>query len=101
MDLHDDSIELCQHEDAAAASETSGKVVFTPFEGVGPRRFFDLFSVGLSSGYETIRKPRGEKGKFVWERSKANLRVPMFPTTYLEREMLAAREIVVETKGEA
>src|SRR5690606_26190311 len=96
-DLHDDSIELGQHEEPG--DETGSKVVFEPFQGVGPRRFFDLFSVGLSSGYETVRKRSGAKERLEWHRSDASLRVPMFPLTYFERELLAAREISSQERG--
>lgn len=55
--------------------------------GVGPRRYFDLFSMRLSNGYRMTRKqkPHGIKAK--WKiGADAIVRVPMSPTSYLERE---------------
>ena len=47
QELHKDSI-IDKHKD--------DKVSFLPFIGVGPRRYFDLFSLKLSSGREVKRK---------------------------------------------
>ena len=35
---------------------------FEPFVGIGPRRFFDLFSLKLSAGYRVERKVHTIKG---------------------------------------
>jgi hypothetical protein len=59
--------------------------------GVGPRRYFDLFSTTLSSGRVIERKKFGKPVK--WERKSATLRVPMLPTSYLEREKLALSQV--------
>jgi deoxycytidylate deaminase len=79
--LHEDAISIDQEEE--------GKVPFLPFIGVGPMRYFDLFSLKLSTGYPIERK-RKEDGKLMeWERSKAPLRTQLQPTSYLRRELLA------------
>lgn len=80
-DLHDDAITIDQPEGV------SRKVPFVPFIGVGPRRYFDLFSLRLSTGYELTRKAAGELA--TWNRSRASIRLQMQPTTYLDREQLA------------
>ena len=49
LQFHDDSI-------AASGEDSAGKVRFDPFVGIGPRRFFDLFSMQLGSSYPLIRK---------------------------------------------
>jgi len=49
--LHDDAISIDE--------EIEGKLPFLPFIGVGPRRYFDLFSLKLSTGYPVERKERG------------------------------------------
>lgn len=67
-----------------------GKVRFEPFMGIGPRRFFDLFSMNLSSGYDVIRKNKETGKKQDWRPEKARLRVQMLPSTYLELEVEAA-----------
>lgn len=41
------------HDDAVTAEKLEGgdnRVRFKPFIGVGPRQFFDLFSLSLSTG---------------------------------------------------
>ncbi len=49
MELHQDSISMKE--------DTSGKVVFSAFTGVGPRRFLDLFStMGLGAAKKIKRK---------------------------------------------
>jgi hypothetical protein len=55
--------------------------------GVGPRRFFDLFSMKLSNGYPMKRKQRPDGVKEKWKiSSDSTVRVPMLPKSYLERE---------------
>ena len=60
-------------------------VQFQEFVGIGPRRFYDLFSMQLSSGYPLIRK--GKDGRVIdWTCKNAELRCIMAPTSYFERE---------------
>lgn len=76
------------HGDAISVDEpTEAKVPFVPFIGIGPRRYFDLFSLKLSTGYPIERK---EKGKLkAWQRLDSPPRLQMQPNTYLARERLA------------
>jgi hypothetical protein len=71
-------------------------VSFEPFEGIGPRRFFDLFSLSLSSGYKSKRK---QDGGLKFERTSLGSypRVPMLPNTYIDRERVAAEELIALT----
>ena len=85
VDLHGDSITLMG---------SKNKVKFEPFSGIGPRRFFDLFSMGLSSGSKIERKHGG--GAVEFDRSSVQLRVSMPPTSYIEREKLAVSELYIE-----
>lgn len=56
MDLHQDSISMKE--------DTSGKVIFLAFTGVGPRRFLDLFStMGLGAAKKIKRKT--DEGKTI------------------------------------
>ena len=81
-ELHSDAIRI-----NGAAKKDDRRVPFEPFLGIGPRRFFDLFSLKLSSGYVVERKRNGAKAP--WEqRRDSKPRVPMAPTSYLEREQL-------------
>lgn len=83
--LHGDAIALDDHGDPGPEAGRRSKVVFEPFVGVGPRRYFDLFSMKLGDGYPLKRKFAGRTAR--WERARdAVARVPMLPTSYLERE---------------
>src|SRR5439155_1666509 len=87
-ELHDDAIRLSR-----VAPSGDKRSPFEPFLGIGPRRFFDLFSLKLSSGYAIERKQDGSKVD--WNlRTDAKPRVPMPPTSYLEREQLISRTLV-------
>jgi deoxycytidylate deaminase len=79
-DFHSDSVSFeIEHDD---------KVVFAPFVGVGPRSFFDLFSMRLGSGQPLERKTF-DGGIVAWDEQHANLRMQMLPTSYIDRETLA------------
>lgn len=81
IEFHSDSIEfdfLCDN--------SSNKIYFEPFIGVGPRRFIDLFSMKLGSGYVLKRKEKD--GSIIeWEEETAKLRTQLIPLSYLEREL--------------
>ena len=70
---------------------------FQPFVGIGPRRFFDLFSMRLSSGNTLKRKENGKSVK--WSRSSASLRVPLLAISYIEREIHIVAELDMITEG--
>jgi len=77
--LHGDAISIDEPE--------AGKVPFNAFLGVGPRRYFDLFSMKLSSGAPV---PRKQDGKVIdWRRASAAPRLPARPDSYLDRERRA------------
>jgi len=94
LDLHDDAIVIDDHGDTSSRSDrdedsarATKKVVFEPFMGIGPRRFFDLFSMKLSNGYPLKRKQKPDGAKVKWKvGDEALVRLPMPRTTYLERE---------------
>jgi len=82
---------LEHHSDSICEGEFGGYVQFVPFTGVGPRRFFDLFSIDGSSSYRIERKNR-DTGKVVkWKLSDSRLRIQMKAFTYLDAETQAAR----------
>jgi hypothetical protein len=89
---------LDDHGDEPASIESeSKKVVFEPFVGVGPRRYFDLFSMKLSDGYPLKRKVEGKTAP--WSKGPTSVvRVPMPPTSYLQREAKLAQTAVLEEK---
>ena len=81
------------HSDAIAgkADSSSSKVLFEPFTGIGPRRFFDLFSISRGNSYSIRRKDRST-GKVVdWRLQTSRLRIQMRPFTYLDAEIHAAK----------
>lgn len=74
------------------------KVVFTPFVGVGPHRFIDLFAVSSTKWYARTRKD-DEGKKISWERDKATLRNPMAVFTYIDSEKAALTVFEEETSA--
>jgi deoxycytidylate deaminase len=91
--LHGDAICLapCNEPD------NQKKIPFEPFVGIGPRRFFDLFSLKLSAGYRVERKVHG--GVIDWKlETHAKPRVPMATTSYIQREEYISKTIVATYK---
>jgi deoxycytidylate deaminase len=94
LDFHPDSIKY-----GFKNNITDKFVYFEPFVGIGPRKFFDLFSMNLGSGRAIVRKD--VEGKVVnWERSTANVKIPLIPYSYMEREKrsVSSFERAVESK---
>jgi deoxycytidylate deaminase len=88
--LHSDSITVEKRD--------QDKVLFEPFVGVAARRYFDLFSMNLGSGYRLNRKMEGKAVN--WDRATARLRVAMPPTSYIDRERLAT-SLIAQTVTKA
>jgi deoxycytidylate deaminase len=78
------------HQEAVTLDKSDGenKVIFEPFTGIGPRKFFDLFSMNMSSGYPLSRKEKGKNA--VWTRKNAVFRLPTASISYFELEKLTA-----------
>jgi len=96
VQLHGDAIISDDHGDPGPddLDLSGGKVVFEPFVGIGPRRYFDLFSMKLSDGYPLKRKVAGKTAP--WEKNgEAVVRVPMIPMSYLDRESRLAQLVPV------
>ena len=92
--LHKDAINVEETDSGDTEGDTLGvqkkrRIPFENFVGIGPRRFFDLFSVSLSTGYTLERKKDGRTLKDWVKRP----RVPLLPTSYLHRERYAVKEI--------
>lgn len=83
-EFHDDSIILDFKNE-----KNADRVCFEPFIGIGPRRFFDLFSMHLGSGRPCIRKDE-EGNTLTTEEKDGKLKMQMVPWSYLERETRAA-----------
>jgi deoxycytidylate deaminase len=91
-ELHNDAIVV---EEKAMKPSRGGKwrIPFTHFVGIGPRRYFDLFSLNLSSGHELIRKIDGRKIEL--DVAHAWPRIPLSHFTYLERENWRSKNLSV------
>lgn len=85
LEFHDDSI-ISAGQDTQKNREM---VLFEPFVGVGPRRFFELFSTNLGSSYPLVRKISDTGEKKEWRIEEAQLRLQMKPLSYLGLELLA------------
>lgn len=70
------------------------RVAFEAFEGVGPRRFVDLLSMGSYNGYPVKRKVKGGRVREDWNPTCAEVRFPLLPNSYMQREQHAAEELV-------
>lgn len=73
-------------------AQQESRVVFLPFIGVGPRQFFELFSMNLSSGYKLVRKsPNGDRVDF--DPLTAEPRLTMDPFSYIDLEETAVNAV--------
>jgi len=84
--LHKDAIIL-----GTRKNKNDRRIPFEAFVGIGPRRFFDLFSLKLGRGSEVRRKENGRVVKF--DRSISTPRIQLLPSSYLMREQLAAENV--------
>lgn len=94
-ELHADAIRLVGDEMARSQADVGkeNRIPFEPFLGIGPRRYFDLFSLRLSSGYVIKRKEKDGR-LVVWnQQHDSKPRVPMAATSYLEREQYVTRSV--------
>lgn len=84
---------------AASRPDEDRRVVFEPFTGVGPRRFFDLFSTKQGSGFPLKRKDK-QTGKILqWRPEAGTMRLPEFPWSYLDREAIATQIVAPCLRG--
>lgn len=93
MAFHNEAIKIA-YPVLSQQNETNGqednRVRFEPFFGVGPRKFFDLFSMEIGVGYPLTRKERPSGAIKAWTPETARIRVQMTSDSYLEREKAAA-----------
>jgi len=88
------------HNDAIISNDNSNSeiVAFVPFVGIGPRKFFDLFSMRLSAGFEIERK--NKDGVILdWKFEQSNVRMQMLPCSYLEKETRATQKFAEYKEG--
>jgi cytidine deaminase len=98
IELHGDAIDLVgDSTESASAYLTddigSRRTRFEPFLGVGPRRYFDLFSMRLGAGTPLRRKDKKTGRKLIFEEAKATPRIQLSTVGYLWREGEAVDEL--------
>ena len=82
---------FAHHTDAISEKDSEKHVKFEPFTGVGPRRYYDLFSI-QGNGSFPIKRKDSETGKALhWRLQESRLRIQMRAFTYLDAETQAAR----------
>jgi deoxycytidylate deaminase len=89
-ELHEDAI-VVEEKAARISRGSKWRVPFTHFVGIGPRRYFDLFSLNLSRGHELVRKMNGLT--IPLSSGESWPRVPLSHFTYIERERLAVTQL--------
>ncbi len=87
LEFHNDSVVYADSE----AGTDERRVRFEPFVGVGPRRFFELFSMNLGSSYKLERKISDTGAKKEWRIENAQLRLQLRPISYLRLETSACQ----------
>lgn len=93
FDFHEDAIVISYPQDREPGPRQPHEPVqFEPFFGVGPRRFFDLFSMKLGGGEPIDRKMEGSYRKVGWPVGEFMPRIRMEPFSYLDYEEKAAAE---------
>ena len=87
-EFHGDSVDFTGPN--IEAFDNSKKVVFEPFVGIGPRRFFDLFSMSLGSGRQVKRKEKnGDKKGWDPKTAKLRLQMPDGSSEILEQHIIS------------
>lgn len=88
LEFHNEALEegFSEGQGAEAMDSKVKKVLFEPFVGVGPRRFFDLFSISLGSGGPVSRKDDSSGEILAFQPESGKLRLQMLPNSYREVE---------------
>jgi deoxycytidylate deaminase len=74
-------------------ADSEEKVRFEAFVGIGPRRYVDMFSMVMGTSRPIFTKMDGEGRPLKWSPSTTLVRLPMLPTSYLEREAEATKKV--------
>jgi len=92
LELYSDSITLFGEDK---------KVKFNEFVGIGPRRFYDLFSMRLSTGRCVSRKNKETHCCVEWTQKTARVRCQMLSLSYIDKEMMEDVKWIGRKKGES
>lgn len=93
------ALEFYKQEISTLEADENKKLVFTPFSGVGPRRYIDLFAMS-SAKWGSKKRKNKDGSKFEWKREEATIRNPMKAMTYLDYEKVSVLSYYNETKGD-
>jgi deoxycytidylate deaminase len=88
LDLHDDAL-VSGESQVRPIRKGDRRVRLQPFVGIAPRRFMDFFSTKLGSGRAVNRKATDKVRSSMWNSTVAELRLPLLPNSYLDREKVA------------
>lgn len=88
-ELHNEVIKIVYPRPGDSSIPDAAIVRFEPFFGVGPRRFFDLFSMNLGTGRVIQRKEKESGATAAWVDRTPRIR--MSPHSYLHNEEEAAK----------
>ena len=80
------TLEFYQDSTTQDAENTQGKVLFSPFFGVGPSRFKELFAMRLNPYPEKERKDKTTGRKINYNRNGSSIRAQLLPVSYLDKE---------------
>ena len=90
LELHSDAINADSGPNCVDSSR--GSISFVPYVGVSPRRYIELFMVNPVYGRPILRKQDGKT--ITWRHRDAELKLPMRPISYIEREKVAIADFV-------
>lgn len=79
-----------RHHTDSITEKKENLVQFVPFTGIGPKRYFDLFSIDGGSSYPIRRKDKDTGQAKHWHLKNSRLRIQMRAFTYLDAETQAA-----------
>ena len=93
FDFHKEAIVISYPQNRMPGKRQSDEPVqFEPFFGVGPRRFFDLFSMSLGAGDPVTRKIEATGARASWPVGEFQPRLKMEALSYVDYEVQAAQE---------
>ena len=69
-----------------------GRVALTPFVGIGPRKYVAFFSTRLA-GTRVLERKDGKGDCIPFRKDTAEIRFPLEPSSYLDRELVACRDL--------
>jgi cytidine deaminase len=91
VELHADSISIDTPPECPTCRRAH-HIPFVPFEGIGPRRFIDVFSITTSTG-KTLGRKDADGFRKKWSAAIASPRLQLLPSSYVELETSISEEL--------